>query len=486
MKRKNLKYPKFNINGIKSRTLISMFIMVMVFICLLWLTQIFAVEALYKDIKVKELKNISNEVVNKFDQENIEDFRNYINKVSKQNVMTIIVYTFDNGEIVPISIGSSNSQLVDLDSTNKVIAVEQNFFYNFANVLDKYHNASYKTKIDETTTLSTIGQVLTINNNQKIYFYFSNTLTLPTSTKTVFSYQMLFVSVVCIIVCMLTALILSHRLSKPLEDLTITAEKMASGNLNINFKAKGYSEVEQLSRTLNYATQEIEKSENLRKDVVANVSHELRTPLTMIKAYAELIKDINGNDKEKRNKNLDVILDESERLKTLINDFLDLSKLQSKMSEYNMQKINLSILLKKEVEKFSGIFEKEGYVFKENIIDNAYIYADSNRIEQVLFNLVSNAINYSKDNKEITINLFETEKGYKLEICDKGIGIKKEDLDNIFDRFFRTEQTKRTKIGSGIGLSIVKEILTTHSFKFGATSTLGKGSTFYVEFWTFI
>ena len=218
-------------------------------------------------------------------------------------------------------------------------------------------------------------------------------------------------------------------------------------------------------------------------EVIANVSHELRTPLTMIKSYTELIKDISGDNPEKRQEHLDVIHAEANKLEYLINDMMDYSKLESGVMTYEKSKFNLYDLLKRTKITYAQKYPE--FKFSLSGVKDAFIFADEQRISQVITNLLNNAINYSSTKKEINVRLKRiSQDEIKLEVVDHGIGISEENLKNIFDRHFRSSSAKRAAVGSGIGLSIVKSILTHHGYSFGATSKENKGSTFYINFKT--
>ena len=323
-------------------------------------------------------------------------------------------------------------------------------------------------------------------NNQTIYFNVCTKLQPLQSTIRVYNVSIIFILSGSIIIAVILSLTFSKIISAPLQKMSATAKNLDKNNFNAKFDGYGYTEVEQLSQTLNYAIGELKKTDELRNEVISNVSHELRTPLTMIKSYSELIKDINGDDKDKRDKNLNVILAEANRLEYLLNDMLDFSKLKSGLIDYTFEKFNLYGLLSKLHELYNTQHSVNGFTFTLKAPKNVFIYGDYKRIEQVIVNLLNNAINYSKENKEIVIELKKQSNAlYRLSIIDHGIGIAKENLSQIFDRHFRATNAKRVAVGSGIGLSIVKQILDAHNFDFGVISEEGKGSTFYINFKTY-
>ena len=208
------------------------------------------------------------------------------------------------------------------------------------------------------------------------------------------------------------------------------------------------------------------------------------TPLTMIKAYASMIMEISGEIPEKRNKHAQVIVDEADRLASLVNDVLDLSKISSGIEELKTAKIDMSALVHRVLDRFAYLKETDGYVFETEIAEGVYTYADELMISQVLYNLIGNAVNYTGEDKKVYVRLQAEENGvFRFSVQDTGAGIKPEELSEIWDRYYRSsEMHKRPVRGTGLGLSIVKTILQRHKLYFGVDSVLGQGSTFYVLF----
>ena len=161
---------------------------------------------------------------------------------------------------------------------------------------------------------------------------------------------------------------------------------------------------------------------------MANVSHDLKTPLTMIKAYAEMVRDITYNNKEKREENLNTIIDETDRLTLLVNDILDLSATESGNTTLKLEKVDLIKLINQVIQRFKILSEKEKYQFIFTHPNSTIIKADYKRIYQVVYNLINNAINYTGEDKKIYINIEENKYKYIVQIKDTGKGIKKEDL----------------------------------------------------------
>ena len=316
------------------------------------------------------------------------------------------------------------------------------------------------------------------------YLYIEYSTALAQTVMGTMRIQLVLISVVVIFLALIVSVLLSMKLTKPITRITRAAKRMAAGDFSVNFKGEySYAEMDALAETLDYAKEEIGKSDQLQKEVLANVTHDLKTPLTMIKAYASMIQEISGNDPEKRAKHTQVIIDESDRLTSLVNDILNLSKIRSGMDNLKLTTFNLSEFVHTVLERFDYLTETQGYTLTREIEDELYTEADTEKIEQVVYNLVGNAVNYTGEDKKITVGLKRTEKGLRFSVTDTGKGIPADQIDSIWDKYYRSAETHKRPIkGTGLGLSIVKTILLKHGFDFGAESEVGKGSTFYVYF----
>ena len=151
---------------------------------------------------------------------------------------------------------------------------------------------------------------------------------------------------------------MARRISEPIAKITKSAEKMASGNYNIKFEGGDYLEIQQIASTLTYASQQISKVDAMQRDLIANVSHDLRTPLTMLKAYAEMIRDLSGDNPQKRNEHLEIIIEETDRLAQLVNDILDLGKLEDGNQKLNYSEFNIKVLMQDIIARYDGLSKK--------------------------------------------------------------------------------------------------------------------------------
>ena len=318
-----------------------------------------------------------------------------------------------------------------------------------------------------------------------LYVYVSYSTQLAQSAMGTMRVQLVMISVIVVFLALIVSAWLSMVLTKPITRITKAARRMAAGDFTVNFKGEfSYAEMDALAETLDYAKDEIGKSDQLQKEVLANVTHDLKTPLTMIKAYASMIQEISGDNPEKRAKHTQVIIDESDRLTSLVNDILNLSKIRSGMDVLKTQVFNLSEFVHTVLERFDYLTETQGYTIERDIEDELYTEADEEKMEQVVYNLVGNAVNYTGEDKKIVVSLRKTGQGtIRLGVKDTGKGIPPEEIKTIWDRYYRSAEThKRPVRGTGLGLSIVKTILVKHGFEYGVESEVGKGSTFYVVF----
>lgn len=273
-------------------------------------------------------------------------------------------------------------------------------------------------------------------------------------------------------------------ITKPVTEVTEQAKELARGRYDLNFRGDYFcSEIRDLAAALEYARSEISKTDTVQKELIANVSHDFKTPLTMIKAYASMIREISGEDKRKRDAHAQVIIDECDRLTALVVDVLDLSRLRAGIYDDTDTVFNLSEVVYSIAGRFDELKQTEGYVVETQIEEDIYTYACRERIEQVLYNLIGNAVNYTGEDKRVRVRLFKKEGGARFEVIDSGKGIPKEEIDTVWDRYYRSAAShKRSVSGTGLGLSIVKGILLAQGCPFGIISETGKGSCFWAEF----
>ena len=252
---------------------------------------------------------------------------------------------------------------------------------------------------------------------------------------------------------------------------------MAKGKYDVHFTEAGYGEVTELAQTLNYAAKELGKVEHLQRELVANISHDLRTPLTMIIGYGEVMRDLPG---ENTPENVQVIIDEATRLSTLVNDVLDISKLQSGTEVMHIEIFNFTDSVRSQLQRYNKMTD---YHIAFHYNKDVWVKGDPLKISQVVCNLVNNAINYTGEDKLVIIDQTEENGRMHFSVTDTGEGIAPELLSDIWERYYKVDKNhKRARVGTGLGLSIVKSVLDMHpGTTYGVRSELGKGSCFWFE-----
>ncbi len=228
---------------------------------------------------------------------------------------------------------------------------------------------------------------------------------------------------------------------------------------------------------------ELKKLEQMRKDFVANVSHELKTPITSVKGFTETLLDGAAEDEALRKQFLNIIWDESERLQNLIQDLLDLSKIEQSEFQLNWQRVDLSMLADDVVVMLKGKAEQKGISLTKVTEGSSTIEGDPLRIKQVMINLINNAIMYTPQGGRININVTETDEKVIFGVKDTGIGISKQEVSRVFERFYRVDRARsRNSGGTGLGLAIVKHIVEAHHGEIIVDSEVGKGTLFAIRF----
>lgn len=292
--------------------------------------------------------------------------------------------------------------------------------------------------------------------------------------------QLFYISIILLLLSIIIGTFISRVFLKPIRSLNESVNALARGDMQARVDVTSMDEIGALSRNFNQMAGELSKIDRLRKDLVANVSHELRTPLGIIKGYTEMTRDIHGEDKEKREHNLDIIIKETDRLSDVVSDILNLSQIESGYMPIEKKRLDIVELAKTTLSKFKLMATKKKVSLVFQIEGEAHdVYADPKRIEQVFHNLISNAIQNTGDGGQVYVNIKYYEQEVTVEIEDTGIGIPPGQLDSIWDRYYKVHSEEGHAEGTGLGLSIVKSILEAHQLTYGVTSVLGQGSIFY-------
>ena len=319
----------------------------------------------------------------------------------------------------------------------------------------------------------------TLQNGQTLSLTFYALIAPVNATVTTLRMQLYIVTGIMIILSVFLAIVISKRVSRPIEDISRSAQTLAKGDYDTRFLGKGFQEIVALSDTLNTAALELGRVERLRRELLANVSHDLRTPLSLIYGYAEMMNDFPGDITPEQTK---IIMDETWRLTTLVNDVLDLSKMETEMERLDISCFSLTESIIKTTARVEELLRNEDYQIVFEGEDDVLVDADETKIDRAFYNLLINAVNYSGESRTIIVTQQVLAKYVRISITDRGEGISDEDLPYIWDRYYKSGRNHtRAVAGTGLGLSIVKRIIDLHDGSYGVISEMGKGSTFWFE-----
>ena len=299
----------------------------------------------------------------------------------------------------------------------------------------------------------------------------------------------LFGAIVAIVIALTIAYFVSRSITSPIRKMQETAQQIAKGDFSTKVRIRGKDELSELAKSLNTMADELQqKMENLKQmdkmksDFVANVSHELKTPLTLIKGYIETLEDKAIDDKDKARRFISIIKEHAARLENIVDDLLSLSELE--LSRHSIQKTdcNLKSLIDEVVLGFGHALAEKRQVLNVNPqSSDLRIKADRDKIEQVFVNLIDNAIKYTQEAGTIEISIRDQQNTVTVTVHDNGIGIPKEHLDRVFERFYRVDKARSRELGgTGLGLGIAKHVVLAHNGQIRIESQANKGTTLSV------
>lgn len=472
---------------------------IILMLSILWLTQTVFLDQTYKLVKTSQVKGCAQTIATNIDKNDIESL---ITEMQEQNDMAITLYDVSSSIYTPIYANDPSStgirsflKMSDIyryynqakenggsititegkDYRGKIKPGQPNSTVNQnnQNIIDNIPKPNLERGLTETIAYVQLKNV----NNTKYMIIVESEITPVASVVQTLRYQLIIITVIMIIISILVAIFVGRAIAKPIYDTTKKAKELAKQNYEIEFNNSSYKEISDLNQTLSYTAKELRKVDGLRRELIANVSHDLRTPLTMITGYAEVMQDIPG---ENTKENLQIIIDESNRLSLLVSDLLDISKLQDGNVSIEKNVFSITDCIKDIFNRYTKLCEQDNLNLVFDYNENVYVEADELKITQVIYNLINNAINYIGTDNTVIVKQSIIKNEVRIDIIDHGEGISKENLPYIWDRYYKIDKEhKRAKIGTGLGLSIVKNILNAHHANYGVISKENNGSDFY-------
>ncbi len=453
---------------------------------LLWVFQITLLDTFYKNITERRIRSHADSIATNIDNSNVYELAS---RIVEEGDMSMKVLYFSGGVSFDAYMSADSRLLQSLSDVELyklyskaikeggscTVSYDRSSFhqsaYNFHDFLGPVPKRS--SRVSETIVF-----VRTVDTpSASAVIYIGASIYPVDSTVSTLKVQLVCVTGIMVLLSFILAFIISRVISKPVVHLNKSAKVLATADYSSSFSAGGFREIAELSDTLNLAVSELGKVDRLKNELIANISHDLRTPLTLISGYAEMMRDIPGENNEQ---NLQVIIDETQRLSSLVSDVLDLSKIQSGTQTLSYSHFSLTNTVRNIIERYSKFIEQNGYSIVFEPDREIFVDADEVRISQVIYNLVSNAVHYTGQDKTVIIRQICDNSTVRIEVCDNGEGISQEDIELIWERYYKVDKEhRRSQIGSGLGLSIVKGVLEQHNAPFGVRSVIGQGSVFW-------
>ncbi|MCQ4635576.1 HAMP domain-containing histidine kinase [Anaerovorax odorimutans] len=464
---------KIDTNSIKFKVCLYFIVFAVLLMLVLWTLQVLFLNTFYVTMKKAKTEKVVTNIEKAYAEDDVSTFYANLSELAESVDMTIYVTHLGGA---PFFMYYRENSLRDY--SQEMLRVRQE--------MELKHQTSVQLPIGngkDSKRLLACGSLLLSNGNKPdLIAYVFSPLWPVSTTIEILTNQLAYVTAISLALALVLSIYLATRITTPIRDITKSAGKLAQGQYGVVFKGGHYSELNNLADTLTRASIELEKSSMLQKDLIANVSHDLRTPLTMVKSYAEMIRDLSGDNPQKRNAHLQVIIDEADRLNLLVNDMLTLSRMQSgviviERTHFNIKEVVEGILL-----SYKLLMEEDGYRITLDCRDDIIVDADPERMKQVFSNLINNALKFCGDDKTVNVIIKKRGRHVLCQIQDHGVGIPADELPHIWERYYKASSNMvRSTTGTGLGLSIVKEILSLHKANYGVNSTLGEGTTFWFE-----
>ncbi len=471
----NMKNNKFDFFSIRFKSWLYFIIFAVIIVSLIWLLQMFFIDHYYEQMKITETQSNAQMLKTKY-YTSPDTFETDARAVAIKNDIFIRLDTDKTSFVYSPNNGGPSSYYA--------------YYTQLYHARNKLHSSDLNTVssiIEDTATgtkLLVYASYMTPNANKddNNILYLVAPLYPVASTISILRVQLFYITTISALLALLLAFYLSQRISTPINSITQSAVKLSKGDYNVKFEGGQFTELDALAKALNKASYEMQKTDFYQRDMIANVSHDLKTPLTMIRSYAELIQDISGDNPKKRKEHLQVIIDETNHLNSIVSDMLTMSKMQSNAISIDKEDFDLVEAANSVLATYKILADQDGYTIEFNTPKSAYVNGDINKMKQVMSNLITNAIKYCGEDKVIIVNIKRVGKKVRFDVIDHGAGIPEEELTHVWQRYYKTSVNHaRNTEGTGLGLSIVKSILTIHNANYGVESQEGIGSDFWFE-----
>ncbi len=465
--------------SIRKKLWLGMMILICLVILMLWFFQIVFLENFYSVFEVRDIIKKANNI--------ITDLNEYEDLSQVQNTDTLIE-EFD--------LFANQKQL-----SLQLIDTEQTIVYQTDGGNSMFMHGVYRQSVNDVLASAFLGNTAKITVTHQRFGNQFEIIALPVllqkeqgallltvpltaveDTVAILKEQLIIITLFLFLISVLLSFWLSKSFTKPILDISRVAKAYSDGSFDTRTTYLGKDELGQLADRMNVMGEALQSNDLLQKELIANVSHELKTPLTLIRGYAETLRDVTGSDPIKREKQLNVIVDETNRLHIIVDDILNLSKLQAGAIVPVLKPFFLQELLQ-DVQGRYELYEKHRVLRFTGLNElSETIIGDRRLIEQVFYNLINNALIHAGSDAIVQVRTLSSGQFVRIEVTDNGNGIPEENLEHIFDRYYKVRSADpNPSKGSGLGLAIVKSILELHKAPYGVISKPGIGTTFWFE-----
>ena len=456
-------------SSLRLQLILIMLLFIVAVLSIIYLFQTSFLDTFYKKNKISTLMNVGRNVASYIGNDDMDDL---LDQVGMSNEVCVRIVSNDEDLCY-----TGACTLRNLDNyTINMIAAE-----TIENGDEKmFDDFRYQRPFDSRPEDILIFAKMLDYGDEKVMVLISSAITPLNVTISTLKSQYFIIVLIVIGMSVILALLLSRFLLKPVMQINDESKNLSKGHYDGKLIKTGSLEFDQLNDTLMHANEDILKADKARKELLGNVSHDLRTPLTMIVGYGEMMKDI---PEEMNDENIDIIIEEAKRLSTLVDDLIDISKIEDDKVVLQKKKISLNELLTSVYHQYQKYCETQGIAFELSLNEDVQVELDEKRIRQVLYNFLNNALNYNdKEQQKIVLGTEKLDDVYRVYVYDNGCGIDEKDIANVWDRYYKVDKEhKRHHIGSGIGLSLSRELLKAHGLNYGVESKKEEYSRFYFD-----
>lgn len=477
-----------NINKIRKRSpfrskivvrlWLIMMVLVVLSVAFMWVVQIFLFQQNYVNATVSEVQSRLEPIMEELKTKDLANNEQLVLPLSKATNGKMMVIDGDGKLIALYSAGHKLDAQSMEDMSDFINYLKQTQEYQQILIGKSYHKI---VRYNSEPIALEIGIPVLYGNRQASVVLYHSLDQLHTVLH-INRNQLVMLSIILTLVAAIVAAWLSRRFVKPIRIIKCTVDKLAKGELTATPGLSLNDELGQLSDSVEELSQALQRVDILRKEVIANVSHELRSPLALIRGYAEMVKDINWRDDEKRNENLNLIIQEASRMSEMVSDIMDYSQLQAGYIQLKKDWYNLYEIVESEIANCEQSAAEYGITIRlESIQNDIPVHVDAMKICQVMRNLLNNAINHTADGGEISVVIENLKSKIKVSVINLGEPIPEEDRSIIWERYQRSQHHGGRRKGTGIGLSIVSTFLKAHDMQYGIDCENGLTS-FWFEF----